>query len=145
MSCLFSFFTSLFLYFFFSSRRRHTRYWRDWSSDVCSSDLQLAAFHRAPWQEGDLLERAELEHRFGAALVDAVAILHRHDRRDLLRPLHLVGRHVGEAEVPDLALVLQGLQRADRFFKRHLGIGAMKLVEIDLVDPQPLQAALARR
>src|SRR5438445_169193 len=24
--------------FFFSSRRRHTRYWRDWSSDVCSSD-----------------------------------------------------------------------------------------------------------
>src|SRR5258707_15858439 len=27
--------------FFFSSRRRHTRYWRDWSSDVCSSDLGL--------------------------------------------------------------------------------------------------------
>src|SRR3712207_6999401 len=25
--------------FCFSSRRRHTRYWRDWSSDVCSSDL----------------------------------------------------------------------------------------------------------
>src|SRR3712207_7599137 len=25
--------------FFFSSRRRHTRYWRDWCSDVCSSDL----------------------------------------------------------------------------------------------------------
>src|SRR3712207_1171450 len=31
------------LFFFFSSRRRHTRYWRDWSSDVCSSDL--AYFH----------------------------------------------------------------------------------------------------
>src|SRR5476651_1932637 len=29
----------VFIYFFFSSRRRHTRYWRDWSSDVCSSDL----------------------------------------------------------------------------------------------------------
>src|SRR3712207_9261515 len=28
--------------FFFSSRRRHTRYWRDWSSDVCSSDLKHA-------------------------------------------------------------------------------------------------------
>src|SRR3712207_9447436 len=24
---------------FFSSRSRHTRYWRDWSSDVCSADL----------------------------------------------------------------------------------------------------------
>src|SRR5207302_6949694 len=27
-------------YFFFSSRRRHTRFSRDWSSDVCSSDLR---------------------------------------------------------------------------------------------------------
>src|SRR5258707_2946464 len=35
--------------FFFSSRRRHTRYWRDWSSDVCSSDLvshHTSAFRR---------------------------------------------------------------------------------------------------
>src|SRR5438445_8740476 len=31
------------LVFFFSSRRRHTRYWRDWSSDVCSSDLNLGS------------------------------------------------------------------------------------------------------
>src|SRR3712207_3809491 len=31
-------FVAIFI-FFFSSRRRHTRYWRDWSSDVCSSDL----------------------------------------------------------------------------------------------------------
>src|SRR3989304_1949477 len=31
-----------FLYFFFSSRRRHTRCSRDWSSDVCSSDLGIA-------------------------------------------------------------------------------------------------------
>src|SRR5436309_8017694 len=28
-----------YLFFFFSSRRRHTRFSRDWSSDVCSSDL----------------------------------------------------------------------------------------------------------
>ena len=27
--------------FFFSSRRRHTRLRRDWSSDVCSSDLEV--------------------------------------------------------------------------------------------------------
>ena len=27
------------VFFFFSSRRRHTRLVRDWSSDVCSSDL----------------------------------------------------------------------------------------------------------
>src|SRR3989442_13933337 len=29
----------VYLFFFFSSRRRHTRCGRDWSSDVCSSDL----------------------------------------------------------------------------------------------------------
>src|SRR5439155_16775949 len=29
-----------FFFFFFSSRRRHTRWPRDWSSDVCSSDLR---------------------------------------------------------------------------------------------------------
>src|SRR5690606_40482067 len=29
----------VYYFFFFSSRRRHTRFSRDWSSDVCSSDL----------------------------------------------------------------------------------------------------------
>src|SRR5690242_20895903 len=33
-----------FFFFFFSSRRRHTRLTCDWSSDVCSSDLLIAAF-----------------------------------------------------------------------------------------------------
>src|SRR6266576_1253375 len=35
-------------FFFFSSRRRHTRSLRDWSSDVCSSDLGDAARAGAP-------------------------------------------------------------------------------------------------
>src|SRR5699024_2885029 len=34
------------LFFFFSSRRRHTRSKRDWSSDVCSSDLFIYFFVR---------------------------------------------------------------------------------------------------
>src|SRR5712664_3833586 len=34
---------SAFGFFFFSSRRRHTRSDRDWSSDVCSSDLAVRA------------------------------------------------------------------------------------------------------
>src|SRR5207245_4912079 len=36
--CTFTF-IKLVLFFSFSSRRRHTRCYRDWSSDVCSSDL----------------------------------------------------------------------------------------------------------
>src|SRR5690606_39605451 len=42
-------------FFFFSSRRRHTRFSRDWSSDVCSSDLKglKLDFNYAPhfWEE----------------------------------------------------------------------------------------------
>src|SRR5207248_8566761 len=34
--------------FFFSSRRRHTRSYGDWSSDVCSSDLQPAPAAASP-------------------------------------------------------------------------------------------------
>src|SRR6266496_1161940 len=37
-------FICLFFFFFFSSRRRHTRSLRDWSSDVCSSDLSVTEF-----------------------------------------------------------------------------------------------------
>src|SRR5690606_2146382 len=36
-------YSDLNLYFFFSSRRRHTRFSRDWSSDVCSSDLDFSS------------------------------------------------------------------------------------------------------
>src|SRR2546422_5860572 len=38
-------------FFFFSSRRRHTRCSRDWSSDVCSSDLP-PPFDRFAWATG---------------------------------------------------------------------------------------------
>src|SRR5436309_11583759 len=38
-------------FFFFSSRRRHTRFSRDWSSDVCSSDLPFPA-HQDPLLTG---------------------------------------------------------------------------------------------
>src|SRR2546427_13140392 len=36
---------SFLVFFFFSSRRRHTRFDCDWSSDVCSSDLFYSRYH----------------------------------------------------------------------------------------------------
>src|SRR5690606_40885549 len=41
--------------FFFSSRRRHTRFSRDWSSDVCSSDLRRrqGGTHRSQGDRAD--------------------------------------------------------------------------------------------
>src|SRR6266487_7037369 len=44
----------IFFFFFFSSRRRHTRWTGDWSSDVCSSDLQQVQqgrLARAMWPD----------------------------------------------------------------------------------------------
>src|SRR5437763_10946084 len=43
------------LYFFFSSRRRHTRYIGDWSSNVCSSDLVLPLGDKS-WPNDTLVE-----------------------------------------------------------------------------------------
>src|SRR5690606_39619298 len=40
--------------FFFSSRRRHTRFSRDWSSDVCSSDLTEETLLAVPGNPLDL-------------------------------------------------------------------------------------------
>src|SRR5439155_12876460 len=39
-------------FFFFSSRRRHTRWPRDWSSDVCSSDLASEGRMTIPIADG---------------------------------------------------------------------------------------------
>src|SRR5688500_13939391 len=52
------------VFFFFSSRRRHTRLQGDWSSDVCSSDLLPEARdnqHQKMWRGmiGDLAQRED--------------------------------------------------------------------------------------
>src|SRR5690625_5867958 len=63
-----------FFLFFFSSRRRHTRWPRDWSSDVCSSDLRklspagstislLHCFLRSPLQERAPLQPVAAKQR----------------------------------------------------------------------------------
>src|SRR5690606_39756138 len=61
ISCLCFFFLvfySYFFFFFFSSRRRHTRFSRDWSSDVCSSDLLIrAASHIKALEEAQATSR----------------------------------------------------------------------------------------
>src|SRR5256886_17149939 len=51
--------TFQFIFFFFSSRRRHTRFDCDWSSDVCSTDLP-------PTLETVLIENADGPGPFGA-------------------------------------------------------------------------------
>src|SRR6266511_5035687 len=54
-------------FFFFSSRRRHTRFSRDWSSDVCSSDLD-APVRAQPHELGDFgVQRLDRRVEIGRA------------------------------------------------------------------------------
>src|SRR3712207_1294971 len=57
-------------FFFFSSRRRHTRYWRDWSSDVCSSDLAPSPLRIT----SRILRQVATAHKAAGARVAAVPV-----------------------------------------------------------------------
>src|SRR5687768_17924834 len=69
-----------FFYFFFSSRRRHTRCSRDWSSDVCSSDLTDLL--------RDLDHVVEMEFENRKSLIELIPLLAERfpDQRIILRP-----------------------------------------------------------
>src|SRR5699024_9099977 len=61
------------LFFFFSSRRRHTRSKRDWSSDVCSSDLAGTIEASEPHEAAVVREVLE-ETGVNARIVDSLGI-----------------------------------------------------------------------
>src|SRR5690606_41141233 len=73
----------LFFLFFFSSRRRHTRFSRDWSSDVCSSDLVA---ERDPDRQVQLVRKDGLFIRFAITVgifVDQNLVIGRRARQIL--------------------------------------------------------------
>src|SRR2546422_5111999 len=74
------------LFFFFSSRRRHTRCSRDWSSDVCSSDLTARGHYRprvTPRGVRCLTTVVAVCRRFGAVYGPTLWVT-RHARRRLV-------------------------------------------------------------
>src|SRR5690625_6377132 len=75
-------------FFFFSSRRRHTRWPRDWSSDVCSSDLFQHDIHDLVIRrhEGHIQEEVGL----GGVVVYLVNQISKHWRH--LRAWREIGR-----------------------------------------------------
>src|SRR5689334_24418556 len=69
-----------YFFFFFSSRRRHTRWNCDWSSDVCSSDLDLGDDAKSLFdaqQRADVEVLASLRHN---------GLIRRHDEHDEIDP-----------------------------------------------------------
>src|SRR5260370_20174694 len=59
--------------FFFSSRRRHTRFKCDWSSDVCSSDLKSI----------EIFGRYIHTYKYDEAVKDGVVLDLRYEARDI--------------------------------------------------------------
>src|SRR5688500_19857512 len=92
-------------YFFFSSRRRHTRLQGDWSSDVCSSDLDTVKRHQqlgfisAPWGDDAQPVKAPFEgivigYTSNPLVYRGDALLHLADRKSTrLNSSHLVSSY----------------------------------------------------
>src|SRR5690606_6830991 len=77
--------------FFFSSRRRHTRFSRDWSSDVCSSDLDEGGFVELALARAEAAGRRERRRDIdvmvaigGAGVEDERITVGQSDRQGLL-------------------------------------------------------------
>src|SRR5207249_9040168 len=109
--CYFFFFRCFFFFFFFfSSRRRHTRSKRDWSSDVCSSDLAARpglALRQVEDADAVACLRG-LRQRAAARQLDVVAV--RRDRKKVHLLVHnrppfsaVEGRGRGKGPFPGLS------------------------------------------
>src|SRR5256885_3433027 len=98
------------LFFFFSSRRRHTRLQGDWSSDVCSSDLDDLATAEPLAARLDELnqERRSIEARMQQVALSAVRSLARSEEHtsELQSPCNLVCRLLLEKKKMVLTLPL---------------------------------------
>src|SRR2546426_6427515 len=112
-----------FLFFFFSSRRRHTRLQGDWSSDVCSSDLAALRtgvigeigtdrYWITPAEERVFRAAARAQRKTGVAIVTHTT-------------------HFGELALEQIALLREEGVPPERISISHLG---------DRLDPEPLLA-----
>src|SRR6266542_4841739 len=77
------------IFFFFSSRRRHTRCYRDWSSDVCSSDLERVSAARPPAWDWLWVGLALLAN--GSIVVSAARITQRWEGSTPVLPAEVIG------------------------------------------------------
>src|SRR5699024_11959430 len=105
--------------FFFSSRRRHTRSKRDWSSDVCSSDLaEVVDAAAARLRDGGTV------HYFGAGTPGRLAVL---DAAELqptfsLEPGRVVAHIAGGARSEERRVGKEGRARGGRGRGRGRGV-----------------------
>ena len=107
---------------------------------VCGVDPSAKG---AVGDESDLVRLALVEHVPPAAVAEVESVLHGGDVSDGSGDGELLERDIGDADVPDLALVLKIFERADRLREGDGWVGGVQLVEIDAVELEPEQRCLA--
>src|SRR2546429_3992176 len=103
--------------FFFSSKRRHTRCSRDWSSDVCSSDLSRRSFYRSLKEQQPSEE--ELEVR---SAIQQIALEHRrrYGYRRITAELHRRGMQINHKRDSSIAVTRSEEHTSELQSRLHL-------------------------
>src|SRR5256885_8038493 len=117
--------TMYYYIFFFSSRRRHTRLQGDWSSDVCSSDLEELELDERLLEGGaggDLDEGAERDVSGGVLAqvrprIERAQALGRAEQLRRLAAVEIAAHDVAPGELAKL-LVRSGIARRHRYGRR---------------------------
>src|SRR5699024_11719723 len=112
--------------FFFSSRRRHTRSKRDWSSDVCSSDLILLHY-----KNGALIERVFPHPPTADSPIHWQLIAHQRQRTcgfPHSTPVHVVSAHqISRGGAQRLLLAGQSARELGPTHRQRLRVGPASL------------------
>src|SRR6266511_1294161 len=143
--CYFTFYLCPFFLFFFSSRRRHTIFSRDWSSDVCSSDLLSGIREPDERRVGEQLQpQVEREHFAGKARLCETRRLPRRRGEALVAAARRAAARdddarAGMCEVGEKLLVLVEHLRSDGHVQLHVLAGRAVLQR---ASPVPAPAGL---
>src|SRR6266581_9645196 len=111
------------IFFFFSSRRRHTRWTGDWSSDVCSSDLALQRLRRAGESDRRAVGAGRVVRRFCGQVqrVDRLRGWMSEKIRDIINALLMLqfGFFSRKRQFPEAEALAERVSGKDRSFVRR--------------------------
>src|SRR6266852_679079 len=112
-------------FFFFSSRRRHTRCYRDWSSDVCSSDLRERIGRMLLMHANN---REDVKEAFAGDIVALAGLKSTTTGETLCDPQHPVILERMEFPDPVIEVAIEPKTKADQ---EKLGVALHRLAQED--------------
>src|SRR6266849_905308 len=124
--------------FFFSSRRRHTRSTRDWSSDVCSSDLQKRVLYDLPGSprpDADTAAPVRFLPRY-----DELLIAYQH--RDRVMPERYRAKIYSKNAIVEAVLLVDGMGAGTWGYERLRGEAILRIEPFAKLSTRDRAAAL---